>query len=101
MKSKKESSVNTNNNNGITITDSISLSFNNKYRINSKLLLILTSLAGITGFTLSLLTLFEFPCDRMMIYSAEAVIFIVSSVIFMFPSKAKILLVPVYAILGY
>lgn len=101
MKKKKESSINTNNNNGITITDSISLSFNSKYRINSKLLLILTALAGVTGFTLSLLTLFDFPCDRMTIYSAEAVIFIVSSVIFMFPSRAKILLVPVYMILIY
>ena len=68
MKKKKESSINTNNNNGITITDSISLSFNSKYRINSKLLLILTALAGVTGFTLSLLTLFDFPCFLRDIY---------------------------------
>lgn len=101
MKKKKENIADINYSNGITITDSISLSFNNKYRINSKLLLILTALAGVTGFTLSLLTLFNFQCDRMMIYTAEAIVFIICSVIFMFPSKSRILLVPVYLLIGY
>lgn len=101
MKRKKDNTVNINNNNGISITDSISLTFNSKYWINSKILLVITALAGVIGFTFSFLTLFNFPCNRQMIYIAEAMVFIVSTVIFMFPSKAKLLLAVIYILFGY
>lgn len=101
MKRKKDNTVNINNNNGITITDSISLTFNSNYWINSKILLIATALAGVIGFTFSFLTLFEFPCSREIIYTAEAMVFIVCSVIFMFPSKSRLLLVVIYVLFGY
>ena len=86
---------------GINITDSISLAFNSRYRINSRLLLIITTLAGIAGFTLSFLSLFEFECSRTMIYAAEAVFFVISSFFCMFPSKAKNLNFLLYLAWGY
>lgn len=101
MKRNKDNTNNTNIPNGITITDSISLNINSKYWINSKLLLIITAIAGVIGFTVSFLTLFDFSVSYKMIFAAETVIFMVCAVIFMFPSKAKLLLIPVYILIGY
>lgn len=101
MKRKKENFSDNSLSSGITITDSISLTFNSRYRINSRLLLIITALAGVAGFTLSFLSLFSFECDRQMIFTAEAMMFIVSSVFCLFPAKAKLLHVPVYLAAGY
>ena len=86
---------------GINITDSISLAFNSRYRINSRLLLIITTMAGIAGFTLSFLSLFDFECSRKMIYAAEAVFFVISSIFCMFPSKARNLNLLLYLAWGY
>ena len=86
---------------GINITDSISLAFNSRYRINSRLLLIITTMAGIAGFTFSFLTLFDFECSRKMIYAAEAIFFVISSVFCMFPSKARNLNLLLYLGWGY
>ncbi len=86
---------------GINITDSISLTFNNKYRINSRILLILTTIAGITGFTLSFLSLFEFECSRKMLFASETAVFILSAFFCMFPSKARNLNFLIYIAWGY
>jgi hypothetical protein len=86
---------------GINITDSISLTFNNKYRINSRILLILTTIAGITGFTLSFLSLFEFECSRKMLFASETAVFILSAFFCMFPSKARNLNFLIYIVWGY
>ncbi|WP_044974386.1 hypothetical protein [Ruminococcus sp. HUN007] len=86
---------------GINITDSISLAFNSRYRINSRLLLILITMAGIAGFTLSFLSLFSLDCSRKMIYLSEAVFFVISSVFCMFPSKARNLNLLLYLVWGF
>ncbi|MCQ2464120.1 MAG: transglutaminase-like domain-containing protein [Oscillospiraceae bacterium] len=101
MKKRKDNTNNYNSGSGIVITDSISLTFNSKYWINSRLILIVTALAGIIGFNLSFLSLFDFECSRSFMLSAEAAVFIVSAVICMFPSKAKYLFFPVYFLIGY
>ncbi len=99
MTTKKNKNYNVKN--GITITDSISLTINSKYWINPKLLLILTALAGVLGFSFSFLTLFNFQYHTIPIFAAILLMFIICSVIFMFPSKAKLLLIPIYIFVGY
>ena len=104
MSNKKNKKENTNVydiNNGITITDSISLTINSKYWINAKLLLIITALAGSIGFTFSFLSLFEFDCDTRLIYGVLAAVFLLCSIIFVLPSKVRFILIPLYALLAY
>lgn len=100
-KNKKETANVYDINNGITITDSISLTINSKYWINAKLLLIITALAGTIGFTFSFLSLFEFNCDRQLIYGVLAAVFLLCSVLFILPPKVKLLLIPMYIFLAY
>lgn len=100
-KNKKETANVYDINNGITITDSISLTINSKYWINAKLLLIITALAGTIGFTFSFLSLFEFDCDRQLIYGVLAAVFLLCSVLFVLPPKVKLLLIPMYIFLAY
>lgn len=100
-KNKKETANVYDINNGITITDSISLTINSKYWINAKLLLIITALAGTIGFTFSFLSLFEFDCDRQLIYGVIAAVFLLCSVLFVLPPKVKLLLIPMYIFLAY
>jgi len=100
-KNKKETANVYDINNGITITDSISLTINSKYWINAKLLLIITALAGTIGFTFSFLSLFEFDCDRQLIYGVLATVFLLCSVLFVLPPKVKLLLIPMYIFLAY
>ena len=99
MTTKKNKNYNVKN--GITITDSISLTINSKYWIGPKVLLILTALAGVLGFSFSFLTLFNFQYHEIPIFTAILSMFVICSVIFMFPSKAKLLLIPIYIFLGY
>lgn len=101
MKRNKDINENAAFSNGITITDSISLTIKSKYWINSKLLLIIVSLVGIIGFILSFLSLYELNCDKSAIFISQAAVIALCTVISMFPSKAKYLLIPVYAIFGY
>ncbi len=100
-KNKKENPNVYDVNNGITITDSISLTINSKYWINAKLLLIIIALVGNIGFTFSFLSLFNFSCDTTLIYGVQAASFLIFSIINLFPSKSKILSLPIFIILGY
>lgn len=86
--------------NGITITDSISLTVNSKFWLNAYLMLIITALAGIAGFTLSFLSLFDFATDNETIYKYEIIVYIICSVIFIFPVRAKLLMFPLIAYIG-
>ncbi|MDO5560644.1 MAG: transglutaminase-like domain-containing protein [Oscillospiraceae bacterium] len=98
---KKRSNNTDNLSNGITITDSISLTINSTSSITPALLLIITAAAGVFSFVFSFLTLFNFEYYGKPIFVAVGIMFAVCSLIFMFPSRAKLLLIPVYAIIGY
>lgn len=98
-KYKKQNSNNTKN--GINITDSISLTINSTRYINPKLILILISLSGIVGFTVSVLSLFNFDCNYKILSLSVTAAFIFFSSIFMFPSKSKLILIPVYLVIGF
>lgn len=91
MKRKKTTAV-SNTNNGINITDSISLTINSKYWINPKLILMLISLVGSSGFALSVLSLYEFPCDTGLLLKAGILIFVLCSVFSIVPSKIRLIL---------
>ena len=98
-KYKKQTSNNIKN--GINITDSISLTINSTRYINPKLILILISLCGIVGFTVSVLSLFNFDCNIKILGFTVTAAFLFFSLIFMFPSKAKLILIPVYLAIGF
>ncbi len=97
---KYKKKYNDNVRNGITITDSLSLTINSTRFLNPKLILILISLSGIIGFTVSFLSLFNFDCNIKILSLTIAAAFIFFSAIFMFPSKSKLMLIPVYFLIG-
>ena len=99
-KNKNKNKNNINITNGITITDSISLTINSTRYLNPKLILILISLSGIVGFSVSFLSLFNFNCNIKLLAFSIAAAFIFFSALFMFPSRSKFFLIPVYLLIG-
>jgi len=102
LKNKKKSKLSGDRtSNGIVITDSISLKINSTSSVLPKVFLILTAFAGVLGFTASIITLFRLECDTEKLALALTAEFILFSIIFMFTSKAKYLLIPVYILTAY
>lgn len=86
--------------NGITITDSISLTINSQYQIRAKIMLVFIALAGCFSFIASFLSLFYFNCDLKQIIKVCCITFILCSVSFLTLKFSKYLPIPFILITG-
>lgn len=103
MTTKKNIKKNTKKNisNGITITDSISLTINSQYHIRAKIMLFIIALTGCVSFIFSFLSLFNFEIDTGITAKICIISFLIFSLSFLTVKISKFLPIPVILILGF
>lgn len=103
MTTKKKSIKNSkiNFSDGITITDSISLTINSQYHIRAKIMLFIIALTGCISFIFSFLSLFKFNIDTGTVTRVCIISFLFFSLSFLSVKISKFLPIPVILILGF
>ncbi len=102
MTTKKNKKISKKNiSNGITITDSISLTINSQYHIRAKIMLFIIALIGCLSFIFSFLTLFHFDIDTGVTAKVCIISFLLFSLSFLTVKISKFLPIPFFLLLGF